>query len=373
MEIRRIEVGIVDVPLAGAFATAHSSRTSQKGVVIRVTGQSGDVGWGSVEPTRGYSKSSVDVVAEAVRRCAPSLIGTDALKFRIAQAMMTREGAVPEARAVVEMALLDLAGRALGVPVSAWLGGATRQTFRLNGWIGLVAAAQAATEAADWVQRGFTSAKAKVGHDFQQDVDRVAAIRDATGPAFEIRVDANEGLDVNGSIRLGHALEQYGVSLFEQPVPRHDVVGLAAIRSKIRVPIMADESVEGPESVIELIRREAVDLVKVKVMKQGGLLATLETAQIAAAGGLRVVIGHGFGFWLSTLAEAAVAAACPAIIDGLECVGPLKTRNDVVRTSPPIADGSITLPRTPGLGADADEDRLRALGWKAAVFGDDLA
>ena len=93
---------------------------------------------------------------------------------------------------------------------------------------------------------------------------------------------------------------------------------------------MADESVTGPASLVEIIRREAADLVKVKVMKQGGLLRTLAMVELAAAAGLRVVVGHGFGLTLSTLAEAAVAAVSDAVIDGCEAVGPLKMAGDVV-------------------------------------------
>jgi muconate cycloisomerase len=153
------------------------------------------------------------------------------------------------------------------------------------------------------------------------------------------------------------------VELFEQPIDRKDLDGLATIRRRIGVPIMADESVEGPASVIALIRHEAADLVKVKVMKQGGLLDTIETVDVASAAGLRVVIGHGFGLWLSTMAEAVVAAACPAIIEGIESVGPLKMRGDVIADPPAIADGEIALGDTPGLGLVPDPARLREFGW----------
>lgn len=370
MRIQRIEVGSVEVPLTGEFATKHSRRTSQRGVVVRVTAETGAVGWGSVEPTRGYSRFGIEEVEAAVRVVAPVLLEGDALNFLRAHEQMRPRCGVPEARAVVEMALFDLAGRVLGRPAWGFLGGAVRSVVRLNGWIGLVSPAEAASEAAGWAQRGFTSAKVKVGHDFKEDVARVAAVREAAGPGFEIRVDANEGLDVEGGIRLGQALERYDVALFEQPVRREDVEGLATIRRKIGIPIMADEGVEGPDSVVRLIRHDAVDLVKVKVMKQGGLLPTLETVHVAAAAGLRVVIGHGFGLWLSTMAEVHVAAAAPAVIDGLECVGPLKIRQDIVRVPPDCSRGEIRIPDAPGLGVEPDEALLHDLGWNPLALGE---
>ena len=122
---------------------------------------------------------------------------------------------------------------------------------------------------------------------------------------------------------------------------------------------MADESVTGPASLIEIIRREAADIVKVKVMKQGGLLRTQQMIECAAAAGLRVVIGHGFGLTLSTLAEAAVAATCAAVMPGCEAVGPLKMAGDVVKDPVNLTGGVLRLTDTPGLGATIDPDALK--------------
>ena len=94
-------------------------------------------------------------------------------------------------------------------------------------------------------------------------------------------------------------------------------------------------------------------------MKQGGLLRTLEMVACAAAAGLRVVLGHGFGLTLSTLAEATVAAVSDAVIDGCEAVGPLKMAGDVVTEPVSLEAGLIRLPDTPGLGASVDPDALK--------------
>jgi muconate cycloisomerase len=122
---------------------------------------------------------------------------------------------------------------------------------------------------------------------------------------------------------------------------------------------MADESVTSPASLIEIIKREAADLVKVKAMKQGGLLRTRSMVDCAAAAGLRVVIGHGFGLTLSTLAEAALAATSAAVLPGCEAVGPLKMAADVVGEPIDLDHGVLKLPDSAGLGASVD---LHALG-----------
>ena len=367
MKITDVKAGAVEIPLRGTFATAHGALAVQRSVIARVDTDEGLVGWGNVDPAAGYSEMTVDeVLASVDGALAPAIVGLDPLN--VTAALERMEGKRPhdkEAHALLEMALLDIKGKALGVPVWSLLGGRVRERVALNAWIGAVPAAQAASEAAEWCSQGFRSAKIKVGGRFEEDVARVAAVREAVGGRMSLRVDANEGLDVDGAIRLAHGLEPYDLVLFEQPVPRRDLPGLARVRRASSIPIMADESVRDGRSVIEIIRHEAADLIKVKVMKQGGLLRTLQLVAVAEAAGLRVVLGHGFGLWVSTLAEVHVAAAAPAIIDGCEAVGPLKMAGEVVVNPPDIVDGSVRVPETPGLGVQLDEDRLARYGWPA--------
>jgi L-alanine-DL-glutamate epimerase-like enolase superfamily enzyme len=248
--------------------------------------------------------------------------------------------------------------RALGIPVHALLGGRTRSEILLNGWIGTVPPAQAALEAREWLDRGFRSAKIKIDGADRDGVERVAAVRAAVGRRMALRVDFNESLPLAEAVAFIRRLEPYDLMLVEQPVARDRVADLAEIRRGIRIPLMADESVVGPASLIDIIRREAADIVKVKVMKQGGLLRTIEMIHIAAAAGLGVVLGHGFGLTLSTVAEATVAAVCDAVLDGCEAVGPLKMAADVV-TEPAVLDhGVIKIGDAPGFGVTIDAGAL---------------
>jgi L-alanine-DL-glutamate epimerase-like enolase superfamily enzyme len=296
----------------------------------------------------------------------PSLIGLDPFNINAALSAMDREVAEGfEAKAAIEMALLDLQGRALGLPVHALLGGALALEVTLNAWIGVVPPDQAAREATDWLRRGFRTAKIKIAGAGSEGPERVAAVRAVVGDRMALRVDFNESLTPGEAVPVIRQLEPYGLTLVEQPIARTDIAGLAAIRQAIGIPLMADESVTGPASLMDIIRLEAADIVKVKVMKQGGLLRTRHMIECAAAAGLRVVIGHGFGLTLSTLAEAAVAATSEAVLPGCEAVGPLKMAADVVRDPLKLDDGVIHLTGAPGLGATIDPaalERFRVAG-----------
>jgi L-alanine-DL-glutamate epimerase-like enolase superfamily enzyme len=360
MRIVDIESILLDVPLLEPVHGVHGVTRVQRSVVVRVTSDAGFEGWGNVDPTPGYSTVSASEIHDTVRRLGPVLTGADPFNVRRALAVMDREAeARYEAIAAVEMALVDLKARALGVAVHSLLGGRVKDEIAFNAWIGTVPAEQAAREATAWLGRGFRSAKIKVSGAGPEGIARVAAVREAVGARMTLRVDFNESLRPAEAVPFIRRLEPYGLTLVEQPIRRDDIAGLAEIRRGIGIPLMADESVTGPASLIEIIRREAADLVKVKVMKQGGLHRTLAMVELAAAAGLRVVIGHGFGLTLSTLAEAAVAAVADAIVDGCEAVGPLKMAADVVVEPVRLDAGAIRLGDQPGLGATVDPDALK--------------
>jgi muconate cycloisomerase len=360
MRITAVDAGLVEVPLRGTFRNAHAVKSRLRSVVARVATDAGLEGAGNVDPTPGYSEAGPEEIARVIReRIGPALCGEDATRIRAAICRMDRAAPAPlEAQAAVEMALVDLNGKALGVPAHRLLGGAVKEAIHLNGWIGIVEPEAAAAAARDFWTRGFRSTKVKVGGGVEADRDRVAAVR-AAAPEMEIRVDCNEGYDVDAAVRLARAIAPCRIALLEQPVPRRDLAGLARVRRAIDIPVMADEAVAGLETVAAIIRLEAADLIKVKVMKQGGLHRCLQAIDMAGAAGLRVVIGHGFGLTINTLSELHVAAVSETVLDACECVGPTKIGGDVVTEPMAMQTGCVTVPTAAGLGAVLDAAALQ--------------
>src|SRR5262249_59400723 len=125
-----------------------------------------------------------------------------------------------------------------------------------------------------WVARGFRSAKIKIDGATDAGIARVAAVREAVGDRLALRVDFNESLRLDEAAAFIRRLEPFALTLVEQPIPRDQIAGLAEIRRAIGIPLMADESVTGPASLIDIIRRGAAGRVKGKISKQGGLLGT---------------------------------------------------------------------------------------------------
>ena len=363
LKIERVEVFGVAMPLVMEFKNAYLSKSVVKSAIVRITATGGAVGYGNIDPTPGYSKEGIEDSLAMIRsRLAPAVMGMDPANIHRITAKL--ESVTPDfldAKATIDMACTDLAARVAGVPVYTWLGGAVKDRLLFNAWIGILPPEEAAKETLGWQKQGFRSCKIKVGGNIQADRDRVKAVREAVGPEFNIRIDANAGYDADTSIKLAELVAPYKLQLFEQPVPADDIAGMARVRkaaNAVGVPIMADESVLDHASLIRIIRMDAADIVKVKVMKQGGFLNTRRMIATAEAAGIRCVVGHGFGLGVNTMAEIMLAATSDNVIDGLECVGPLKTKDDVVTQKLDLTRGSIALPAGPGLGVTLDDAKL---------------
>ncbi len=362
LAITRVEIFGVAIPLVGAgFKNAYITKKAQKSAIVRLTAADGSVGLGNIDPSPGYSTETIEQSLAALRNTlAKAVQGLDAANpHRVVEKMDAVLEGFLDAKAAIEMACVDLTARRHGIPVHQYLGGALVDTLRFNAWIGIEAPDVAATEARKWFDRGFRSAKIKVGGGVDADRDRVMAVREAVGPEMKLRADANAGYSVDDGIRLGRLLEPFDMQLLEQPVAADDLAGMAKVRRSIDIKVMADESITDHLSLIEVIRADCADIVKLKVMKQGGFLKCRRMLETASAAGLGVVIGHGFGLGVNTVAEIMLAATSRSVLEGLECVGPLKTADDIVTSKLDMTRGVIPLPGGPGLGVELDEEKIR--------------
>lgn len=368
LPIERVEVFGVAVPLVGpGFKNAYVTKTTQKSAVVRLTARDGSIGLGNIDPSPGYSVETIEQSLAALRdRLAPVVTGLDAGNpHRLAAAMDTALAGYLDAKAAMEMAAVDMLARRMGIPVHQYLGGAVVEQLRFNAWIGILPPEEAAAEARKWFDKGFRSAKIKVGGGIHGDRDRVGAVREAVGATMALRADANAGYSVDDAIALARLLEPFAMQLLEQPVADTDLAGMAQVRQAIGIPIMADESITDHASLIAVIRAGCADIVKLKVMKQGGFLKCRRMLETASAAGMKVVIGHGFGLGVNTIAEIMLASTSTDVLEGLECVGPLKTADDIVTVKLDLSSGAIGLPNGPGLGVELDEEKLRRFRFDA--------
>ncbi len=262
MRIVAVEPILVEVPPREPVPVhgVHGTTVVQRSVLVRIETEAGDEGWGNVDPTPGYSPVSAEQVHSTVRALAPALLGADPFNLRAALARMDREVIeASEAKAAIEMALVDLKARALGLSVHALLGGRLKDAVTLNAWIGTVPGAGAPARRS----RGVSAASAPRRSRSQAWLTRVSSGSLPSGRQSAAGCAAG-GLQREPDRGSGHRvhprLEPYALTLVEQPIPRDDIAGLARIRRAINIPLMADESVTDPAALVKIIRYEAADL-----------------------------------------------------------------------------------------------------------------
>jgi muconate/chloromuconate cycloisomerase len=363
LTIADVRVVVADIPVRRPHHMSFTTLEAVNFVFVRLETREGHVGWGEAACLGGptWSEESAESIAPTIERyLAPWLCGRDATLIEALRGEMARRvQGNPFARAAVEMALWDINGRALGVPVSRLLGGRVRDAVPLSWSLAVTDPAAEAAEARDLVARGHRIFKIKTAaRPVALDVERVLRLREAVGPGVSLRIDANQGWDRATALRAIRAMEPAGLDFVEQPVPRWDLEGLANVGRHVSVPIMADESCFSPQDALAIAKLGGVSILGLKVTKSAGLLGTMAIARVAEAAGLGAYVGCMIETSLGTAAYLAVAVTAPPVTWGCELFGPLLLAGDVVRRPVQYADGAILALDGPGLGVEIDEARL---------------
>src|SRR5207247_3317072 len=277
-------------------------------------------------------ESSESIAATIERYIAPWLVGCDGSGIEtVAREMGRRVQGNPFARAAVEMALWDLNGRALGVPVHRLLGGRVRDRVPLSWSLAVGSPEAELEEAREKVALGHRIFKIKTAaHPLAVDVERVRRIRETVGPAVALRVDANQGWDRPTALAAVRALEPYGLDFVEQPVPKWDLDGMAEIARQSRIPIMADESCGSEADGFAIARLGGVSILARKLTKSAGILGTMAIARIAQAAGLGCYVGCMIEPARGTAAYLHVALAAETVTWGCELFVQLLIQGDLL-------------------------------------------
>jgi muconate cycloisomerase len=359
-----VRVILADIPVARPHAMSFTTLQAVNFAFVRLETTDGLTGWGEAACLGGptWSEESAESVAATVERyLAPWLRGRDVTRIEALRLEMARRlQGNPFARAAVEMALWDLNGRALGVPVHRLLGGAVRDRVPLSWSLAVADPDAEVAEAKQKVALGHRIFKIKTAaHPLAHDVTRLGRIREAVGPGVSLRIDANQGWDRPTALRAIRALEPYDLDFVEQPVPRWDLEGLAHIARSVGVPIMADEACFSSHDALAIARLGGVSILALKLTKSGGILGSMAIARIAEAAGMGCYVGCMIETSLGTAAYLQVAVAATPVTWGCELFGPLLLKGDVVRTPVRYGDGCIVALDGPGLGVEVDEAALK--------------
>lgn len=355
----------VDVLPAMLPVRPHEDETrgaAQQHVFLRLETDGGVVGWGEARALPSWTGETLETITIVLRDYfAPVLLGVNPFARNAVAALLDEivTGAMPSAKAAVDIALHDLQGRIAGLPIHELFGGKVRDQVRLTPSIRADTPEAMGELAARFA--GARSLKVKISGDVTLDVARLEAVR-AAAPTVAIWLDANQNYTPTKALALFERIGGVdGVACLQQPMPSGDWLGMARLRARSPLPLAVDEGCFGVEQVLPLAQLGVADLVVLKVCKAGGLRPLAEMAAVARRAGLDLL---GSGLTESGIGLAAAVHLCstldlrlPPQLNGVQflddlCVAGLEVEGSV----------AVRVPSRPGLGVEVDEERIRAYG-----------
>jgi muconate cycloisomerase len=363
--IRRVDAIPVALPLSKPVLMSGVKITHADNVLVRIEAGDGTVGWGEAASAPTMTGDTQGSLVAAARHLAPLLIGQDAwqrtgLLERLRAALLGNTGA----HAAIDMALLDLGGRAAGVPLIELLGGAKRERVHPMWLLGNATTEQDVAEVQARERDGFRFFKLKVAtKPLAQDIATTFAVREAVAPGTPLCADANCGFTLEGARDYVEATRDANLLFLEQPLGHADLQGLAALAKSSSVPIGADEGIHSLAHV-EAHAQAGAGGISLKLIKLGGFDAALAAVGLCQRLGLQVNVAAKIAeSSIGTAAAVHLACAVPSIDWGVSLTR-FYLAEDIVKAPVPLRDGTIALPSGPGLGIDVDEaavERFRVL------------
>ena len=267
-----------------------------------------------------------------------------------------------EAKVAVEMAMLDIVGKGVGLSVADLIGGRVRDRIPLSFSIADPDFAADLDRMRAMVPAGNVIYKVKTGvKPHREDLDHLEAIRTEFGAKVDLRLDYNQALKPFGAIKILRDVETFAPTFIEQPVPRDNLDAMASLVLALDTPILADESCFDSRDLVEIIRLKAANAISIKLMKAGGLFKAQGIMAMADSAALP---GYGGTLWEGGIGLAAgtqLIAATPGISLGCEFYMPHHVlTEDVLEQRVPNENGHVVVPDGPGLGIRVTEHSVRA-------------
>lgn len=362
MKITRVETTTVVVPLhPGSW---HSPIHDPEGytyggrwvrlhwpefpiVILQLHTDEGLIGLGEVP--KGMPEATV-------RAAASFFEGQDLWSFNLQELPLERIWfANPAVYEGFEMALIDLTGKALGVPAYRLFGGKYRDRVPVSRCSGRMTPEDAARTAREIVAQDYSVLKMKATAD-DPVVERLAAIQDAVGDKLQVVVDPNQRFhQPYRLIEIADRIAAAGLTnlaCFESPYDQRNLDWYVLARQKLRVPVCLH--LNDQRAVVEAIKREACDWLNIG----GPMVTTYKLAALAEAAGIPTWHGSGVGLGISEAAYTHVSAACKSMVLTSDICGETLRENDLIREPIVIEQGHALVPEGPGLGVELDEEAV---------------
>jgi muconate cycloisomerase len=365
LRITRVEIIPVDVPRSRILSLSHYGRLGEGKpvgfVLTRVHTDEGIVGLGECPPLPPLSPESQPVIAAVLKNwIVPNILGLDPFDLEEAWRRMDHYAPTyPMAKAAVDMALWDIIGKSLRLPLHRLLGGGRAARIPLVGLVGLGTPEEVVRDAERYVSEGYRGLRLKIGPG--RDVECVRALREAFGGDVDIRVDCNQAYSKSSAVRVIRAMERFDIELVEQPTIWWDFNALADVARRVDTPIMPHESLYLISDVKALLDMGGIGVLGLKTYRPGGGVTSarrlLEAARVL---NLPCLMHDDVELGVSLAAAAHIISAYSGVITHrCELSGyPEWLSDDVVTKPMRFIDGHAEVPDGPGLGVELDPGKV---------------
>lgn len=353
MQIAHIDVVPVELNLGLPFRTAtlHTDMNQIQCVFVRIETRKGLVAWGCAAFDETQTGETPRQVADACRQCADRAMDLNPLNLEFALtelATLTQD--TPSAKCAFDIAFYDLLGLAAGLPLYRLLGG-YRHRIQTSIALSLAPAKETVEMARDRAAQGFRILKLKGGLDPEDDVQRVHAVHTAL-PALSLRLDADQGYSVQQALDVSRALVGK-IEMLEQPTSATNLDAMCEITQHSPIPILADESLRGPSSALEIAHKHAAHGMSIKLATCGGLRCAQQIDMIARAAQMATMVGCINEPALLIAAGLGLALSSPNVKYG-DLDGHFDIHDDPTQPGFLFQDGWLIARDVPGLGCTVD-------------------
>jgi L-alanine-DL-glutamate epimerase-like enolase superfamily enzyme len=361
MRVEHVDLTFLNLPLVRPEGWVWGGRSAYTVGLVEIHTDAGVVGLGEVNVCMGPNPTVIRAMCEQM---TTSLIGESALAPQRFLSRVLGQGWYPFHRSAalvlggIEMALWDAMGRYLHQPISTFFGGSIRHSFDSMYYVQTQPdIASMIAQSREAIDRGFGTIYFKVGINEERDVELVARVREVLGPGPKIRVDANEAWSPGTAVRILRRMAPHVIEYIEQPTSMFDIDGLAHVRAASGVAVAANQTSWGHQSILEIVRKNAADIVMTDPHQEGGLIPFKKALSICEMAGLPFVV-HAFNATsMSLIADVQVMSTSSAPI--LAQQGhPDFLADDYITQPLDYADGKLPVSDGPGLGVEVDRAKL---------------
>lgn len=337
------------------FKIALGSTDFYEGFIVSIESDNGITGYGEATTTPFITGDTIGSIENELSFFSKKLLNAEESPEILNSIMKDTMKSSKASRNAVDCALWDLIGKEADMNIVKLLGN-HKNEIKTSYTVDLVNSEYAKKQAEELLNSGIKIFKIKLGSGIEDDIDRVKVVREIVGNDKMIYVDFNQSYTPKKAVEISRKLDKYNIEFLEQPVKEDDISGMKFVHDNSYIPIFADESIFTKRNVADILSKEAVDGINIKLMKSGGITESIKMADTAESFGIPVMIGCMVETRVANTAGLAVALAKSSVkyadLDGYSNI-----REDPVNEGILLNNGNISInKKISGAGFNLKDD-----------------